>query len=93
MQQVNSRHRGAAALQKGRHQERGIKGAELSLEPIHFHGEMAPQGGIAAAHDQPVGESIQLGHGLLQGPGNLLNPHGRRLGRQSPGVGEHEQQG
>ena len=60
---------------------------------------MAPQGGVAAAHDQPVIDtratraSIQLGHDRLQGPGNLLNPGSGCLGGQGAGVSQYKEQG
>ena len=82
---------GATALQKGRHQQGGVEGAELGAEHLPLQGEVAPQGGIPAAHHQPVGHPRRL-QGRFQGAADLPQPRRRRCRPEGAGVGQHEQQ-
>ena len=101
MQQVHARHRGAPALQESRHQKRCIKGAELRADGLELQREMAPQGGIAPAHDHPVVNplscgvstiSSQLFHGLFQGLADPANPFRSGPSGQGPGIRQNKQQ-
>ena len=54
MQQMHPLHRGAAALQKGRHMKCGIEGTEGLLKRLRLQHAMAAQGGITATHQQYI---------------------------------------
>jgi len=95
VQQMHTVHRGATTGQEGRHQQRGVEGAELGSDLIDLQRKVAAQGGIATADDQPAIDPA-FGQGPLQ-----LRPQGATDGGdpcsgirrgQGAGVGQQKQQ-
>jgi hypothetical protein len=95
LEQVHPMAGGAPARQEGGHQQGAVEGAQLLCQQLHLQGEMAPQGGVAPAHQQPLVQragGLGLGQGWSQLPADRAQPLGRRLRIQGAGVGQHKQE-
>ena len=95
LQQVHAMAGGAPPRQESGHQQGGIEGAQFGLQHLHLEGEVPPQGGIAAAHDQPAIQQprrLGLGQGRPQRRADLAQPRGGGPWLEGPGVGQDEQQ-
>ena len=93
IEQVLPRHRGAPPRQEGRRQKCGVKGPQFGVDHIHLQGEMAPQGGVATAHQPPtVDGACGLGRrqGWLERPTDLPQPFRGRGGIQGTAVGDQK---
>ena len=96
LQPMHPPHGGAAPLQEGGRQKGGLEGSQLLLDHLHLQREMAPQGGIAAAHHQPAVDRTGLAglrQGGYQGLADLDHPLAGRLGIKGAGVGQQKEQG
>ena len=91
VQAMHPLHRDAAPLKKGRDQQGGRKGAELSRDHLHLQREVTPQGGVAATHQPPTLNARQ-GQGRGQSPADLAHPLRGCIRRQGPGVSQQKQQ-
>ena len=93
---VHPVHGGAAALQEGGNEQGGVEGTQGRRQLLHLQGEVAAQGGIPPAHQQPVIEKAALPgpyQGLVQLRRQLPHPRAGLGGAEGPGVGQQEQQG
>ena len=95
VQQVQPIHGGAAAGQEGRRQQRGVERPQFLGDHLHLQREMAAQGRIATADDQPAIDPARrqsLLQGRAQGTADLAHPIRRRRRIQGTGVGQQKQQ-